>query len=1190
MLLDSGSTLSYISKTASKKFNPDKIKKDKVVIILLDKSQIIVNEYLMLEVTHEHLKFDHKFYIYEKIFNDGLIGLDLIRIVGLKIAPNFEITSGDSKRNVQITINLYKNHVIKAHSTAEIKFPKMTIFRNSQYKPHPQIFRKYELFSPIQRLETNKSFKIYLINHKNVDIFLHKGTNIGILTEDKETLMVQTMWAMNKPEDSTSEALTNEEENEIMSKIQIITDIPGLRDLIKEFAYLFTFDISKLKRARDEMFLIDTGDHRPVATSYYRTSLKNRSIIQEEVENMLKHGIIKPSNSPWAAGVTLVPKPDGSIRFCVDYRPLNKVTTDMSNPLPHIGDIHDGLQGSEFFTSLDLRSGYWAITLDPRTREKSAFTCHLGLFEFQVMPFGLKNAPSKFQQILQELFREDYKFTKIYLDDIIIHSRTPEEHLLHLRVVFEKIKYKNLRFNIKKCHIATKEIMYLGYIVNGKDIRAHPEKVRPIEDIPPPKNLKALQRFLGLANYYRRFILGFSKIARPLNKNCGKEQNFKWTDECQRAFEQLKYSLTHQPVVSHFIPECETKLYCDASNVAIGSVLCQIQEDKERVIHYYSKTLDKHQINYATSEKEVYAVVQSIQYFRHYLHGIKFTVVTDNTCTCQMHRIKDKHSRIARWSMLLSTYNFEIKFRSGKQHMNCDALSRFPIDKPGEEFEDMYLLWAPISDEIDLPKEQKEDPEILEILKLLENPKSKWHSLYNTDEDGVLYRRTINDLGHPIDLIYLPKTLRKTAFDELHKTQLSGHPAVLRMKTELAKRFYWKRQLSDIERWCKACPECQYYKDDHTAPKGKMLLRTLPDEPWHTLSIDIAGPLYRTRRGNQYIIIAICHYTKYMVATATKNHKSLTVANFFIDEIIVKYGFPVKVLTDRGQNFVSNFIEEFWKINEIQHLCTIAWRPQSNGLVERSIRTLKTAMRCYSDLEDHWDILLNRLVFSYNKSVHNTTGESPHRMLFKTEPRLAIDLGYKVPHNNRFNQKYANSMELAQAVIKLKIQRNREVQKMNYDSNRIDKEFMSGTLVLLRIKGRTLERTTMFTPLFKGPYLIVRKLSPVAYELQNIEFPNKKLKRAHIADMKRYYSAYPGPDDEEETENCQMKNAIKEITNDSSSKTKDENRTGDDEKRSKSDVNDSAKVTVHSDDQSVPQRGKTEHSRDSSRTLEEDND
>ena len=334
---------------------------------------------------------------------------------------------------------------------------------------------------------------------------------------------------------------------------------------------------------------------------------------------MLTRGIIQPSTSPWASPVILVKKKDGTDRFVVDYRRLNSVTRKDSYPLPRIDDALDALNGSQLYSLMDLMSGYWQVEMHPASREHTAFTTYGGLYEFLVTPFGLTSAPPTFMRLMECVLRNlTYKICLIYLDDILVYSRTFDDHLFHLRQVFDRLRQANLKLKPSKCHFACAKVQYLGHIVSGDGVAPDPEKISAVKNFPRPHNVKTVRSFLGLANYYRRFIKDFAKLAAPLNKLLRKDQKFAWTPLCEEAFEALKSALTSAPILAFPDFTQPFHLFVDASNDGVGATLGQIQDGKEVAISYAGRDFNSAERNYSTTEREALAVIFGIKKFAPY--------------------------------------------------------------------------------------------------------------------------------------------------------------------------------------------------------------------------------------------------------------------------------------------------------------------------------------------------------------------------------------------------------------------------------------------------------------------------------------------------------------------------------------------------------------------------------------------
>jgi len=428
---------------------------------------------------------------------------------------------------------------------------------------------------------------------------------------------------------------------------------------------------------------IDTAGAAPIRQPVRRTPPSFEGEEEQYLKDQLEQGVIKPSKSAWASGVVLVRKKDGSVRWCVDYRGLNMVTVKDAYPLPKISMCLDCLANASIFSVCDLQAGYWQLKVSEQDQDKTAFITKYGLYEYAKMPFGLCNAPSTFQRCMELIFRGlQWKTLLIYLDDIIIFSSNLDDHFQILDEVLTKLKKSGLKLKPTKCDFLKDEVLYIGHVVSKDGVSPNPKVVESVKNWKVPDNVKKIQQFLGLCNYYRQFVLNFSEVASPLSKLTQKNVEFIWSPECQSAFEKLKSALCNAPVLSHPLPNTQFILDTDASNVGIGAVLSQTYDGKERVISYGSKKLDKHQQRYSVTRRELLAVITFVHQFRHYLTGKKFLLRTDHGSLRWLFSFKDPQGQVARWLEFLSEYNFEIQHRPGVKHQNADALSRKDVEEP----------------------------------------------------------------------------------------------------------------------------------------------------------------------------------------------------------------------------------------------------------------------------------------------------------------------------------------------------------------------------------------------------------------------------------------------------------------------------------------------------------------------------
>ncbi|KAK7906740.1 hypothetical protein WMY93_015352 [Mugilogobius chulae] len=428
---------------------------------------------------------------------------------------------------------------------------------------------------------------------------------------------------------------------------------------------------------------IHTGDTPPVRRRAYRTSPDKRREMDRQVQQLLADGIIEESCSPWSSPVVLVRKKDNSWRFCVDYRGLNAITIKDSHPLPRVDDTLDALAGATWFSTLDFSDGYWQVEVAEEDREKTAFTTGHGLYQFRSMPMGLTNAPATFQRFMELVLKGlPWQICMVYLDDILIYSRSFSEHIEALEEVFTRIGAAGLRLKAKKCQLARDHVVFLGHVLSAEGLQPDPRNTCKVRDWPVPTSATEVRAFLGLCSYYRRFVRDFARHASPLVSLTGKNVPFSWTAECQEAFEFLRHALCAEPVMCHPDFTQPFVLYTDASQVAVGSVLTQSVDGLEKVVAYASHALSATERKWSTYDRELWAIVWSVRNFRHYLGLQPFTIVTDHKPLLGLRRLpidNDRTGRRSRWALELDPYDWVIVHKSGVKHTNADSLSRCPV-------------------------------------------------------------------------------------------------------------------------------------------------------------------------------------------------------------------------------------------------------------------------------------------------------------------------------------------------------------------------------------------------------------------------------------------------------------------------------------------------------------------------------
>ncbi len=899
---------------------------------------------------------------------------------------------------------------------------------------------------------------------------------------------------------------------------------------------------------------IDTGGAPPIKQAPRRVPLAQKHVMEEEISAMLDQDVIKPSDSPWASPVVLVKKKDGSVRFCIDYRRLNEVSRKDAFPLPRCDECLETLHGASYFSTLDCASGFWQVEMDPKDAYKTSFCTRSGLYEFKVMPYGLCNSPLTFQRLMEGLLRGlQWERALIYIDDVIVMGRSFAETLENLRMVLGRFQDAGLKLKPKKCKLFRSSVNFLGHIVSREGVACDPEKVESITSWPAPLNVSEVRSFLGIAQYYRRFVPGFSAVASPLTALTKANVKFDWTDSCQKAFLHLKELLSTTPVLAHPQPDGVFVLDTDASDTGLGGVLSQVQDGVERVLAYASKSLNKAQRNYCTTKKELLAVVTFVKQYHHYLYGRHFVVRTDHASLTWLRNFKSADGLLARWLSVLETYDFDLKHRKGSQHTNADALSRRPKrrckreDCPecrtadticavrgrrptgGAQMANVAELstdgeWLDCWSQAQIEEWQQQDSDIRLVMQWLEQStdRPEWKEVAPLSSElkaywtqwgklevrgGLLYREytAADGCRQPVWQLVAPRTLRQEILAALHGSRVSGHLGVSRTVDGVRRRYYWPGYKRDVALWCRQCDTCAQKKSGPPRKKAP-LCQELAGGPLQRVAMDIVGPLPRTSKGNAYILVIGDYFTKWVESYAIPDHTARTVADCFVEEFVCRYGVPARVHTDQGSDFTSHLFSHVCELLEIKKTKTAPYRPCSDGFVERANRTIQQMLSVLvNEARDNWDDHLPYVMMAYRATAQESTKLSPNRLMLGREVALPLDImmgpppeaGPECPVEYVEWVKAASmqAFDLARANLKVSAER----QKRNYDADAGLPSFKVGNWVWHYYPPKAKEK--LGKP-WRGPFLITEKVSDVNVRVQ--ASPTARSQVVHVDSLKLY--------------------------------------------------------------------------------------
>ncbi|KAG7674304.1 hypothetical protein KSW81_006109 [Nannochloris sp. 'desiccata'] len=821
----------------------------------------------------------------------------------------------------------------------------------------------------------------------------------------------------------------------------------------------------------------------PVHRAPYRLSVAEEDELKKRLKELSDLGLIRPSKSPWAAPVLFVPKKDGTLRFCVDYRGLNKVTIRDEHALPIPEDQIRRLHGAKVFSKIDLHSGYYQIAVAGEDVTKTAFTTTFGLYEFLVMPFGLSNAPATFSRLMMEIFKDYlYDFVLVYLDDILIFSKDEEEHEKHVRLVLDRLKEHNLIAKLSKCSFFQAEVEYLGFVVSGNGVKMAEDKVRAVLEWPTPSNATEVRGFLGLTGYYRHFIKHYAHIAAPLNELTKKSLRFLWTPLHTHAFEELKKSVTSSPVLQVYDASKQCVVCTDASNVAVGAVLLQVGESTEalRPVAFFSRKLRGAELNYDARTKEFLAIKLTAYKWKHYLNnGTTPLFYTDHQSLQYLNSQTELSPKFMRWFGSITGWLGgppDIRYKPGKQNVVADALSRRP-----DHCICALSLVVPADDLI----QQIRDGLKLDEFALQEAEKIKAGTSDYFWDNELLYRFINGRLQ-----LYVPKigNLREMLISEMHDLPLVGHQGTNRTLRRLIEQFGWPGIAKDVEEYVGGCQSCLQSKPRTGFPAGLLQPLERPGEPWESISMDFIVKLPKTKEGYDAVMVVVDRFSKYVEFVPTFTTASAEdIATLFYKNILCRHGCPSSIVSDRDSKFISSFWQSLWSSVGTRLKLSTSYHPQTDGQTERINRVLEEMLRSFCVLDPaSWVNFLPQAAFAYNTAVNASLKSRPFSVVYGRTPKLPASYvaedSRAVPVSvERFRERHE------QIISKVSELLNAAQARQAFYSNkkRVDVSFDVGDEVLLNSRNLSLDGSNppKLKPLFVGPFKILKKIGPVAYTL-----------------------------------------------------------------------------------------------------------
>ena len=973
---------------------------------------------------------------------------------------------------------------------------------------------------------------------------------------------------------ATIHQLNSSTEHDLNELINNITE-PSCQEAVRILLFRFyqLFDTTRHSVANTPIHhVINTVPHSPPAIRPYPQPDKEE-VLYHMIQEFLKADLISESHSPYAAPAFLVKKKDGTHRLVVDYKKLNLITIKDSSPLPNMEETIRKLgQGYQYFSKLDLKSGFYQIPIRESDKKKTAFVTPFGLFQFNVLPMGLKNSPPTFQKVMSNTLKSCRSFALVYLDDIIVFSTSYEDHLIHLEKVFTALQDRNFVLNPPKCELFATQINYLGHTISKTIITPMDDKIKAILDMKEPRTLAAANKFIGALSWYRKFLPSFATAAAPIHAvtNLTKTNRHIFSSKFaqSKAFEELKQLLVSKPLFLHYpVDNHPVILTTDASAIGIGGVLQQKIDGNIHNLYYHSQLMTPTERKYSTIEKEALAIFKCFVRMRPLLLGKSIIIMTDHCPLCHIMTKTVKNARVDRIANLIQEYNIEqVLHISGRHNCLPDFLSRFPRELDDDLFDIEYgldsknesqhstsstanilahMVLRPrvnnkvvkdivvtdsstssidqnssllldtnsqshstkscvfTSNYFDLVKLKDEQQKDKRIHYIIEQLRAHQKNIPFVLKGGILYKLHLPSRSSKskIRVIYLPSSMIRTLLYAIHDDPMSGgHFSFERTYHKLKHHYWWPDMKQSIRRHIQSCLLCCQYNTNRQKKQGRLRSITPPEGPFQMIGIDYCGPLKRTPRDNQYVLVITDYFTRHVSAISLPNCTADITAESLFNEYFCKYGIPSVILSDRGPHFNNQLMSNITRLIGYNHIYSTPYHPQTNGIVERFNSTFVSQLSKLQDSEhNNWDEYLQAIVFAYNSGVHKTTKYSPYELLYSRPPRLPIHpppshFSFSKP-SNYFGQ-LQKTLKIYHQFARNNILQQQERNKVYYDRNRSDPHFVIGDKVLTRVTGGK----GKLDPLYSStPKVIIQTAHPIYIVQDEV---TKIESQVHVSDLR----------------------------------------------------------------------------------------
>lgn len=1103
---------------------------------------------------------------------DGLLGLDSLTALGAKVdLANKLLITKNSKLPLLLKPNfMSQKYILSANSKTIVNLPvdveEGDILINTTYiKPH--------LYIPEGVYKAVKWYSnLIVINTSNSSETLFLEQPLKVSEFNKHNYCGLNNFEINNNAPNTSSINSDDIANLVRTSHLNIEEKKVIHKLCRAYEDIFFKDGQNLTFTNKIKHSIKTTDDIPTFSKSYRYPYIHKQEVKTQIKKMLEQGVIRPSYSPWSSPIWIVPKKkdaSGKVkwRLVIDYRKLNEKTVSDKYPLPNITDVLDKLGRSVYFTTLDLASGFHQIEMNPSDIEKTAFTVEGGHYEYVRMPFGLKNAPSTFQRVMDNVLKDlQGKICLVYLDDIIVFSTSLQEHSENLEKVFKKLREANFKIQLDKAEFLHKEVAFLGHLVTSQGVKPNPDKIKAIQDFPIPRTQKEIKSFLGLLGYYRKFIRDFAKLTKPLTECLKKGKTIELNDRYISAFELSKDLLINDPILQYPDFSKPFILTTDASNFALGAILSQGTIGSDKPICYASRTLTDTETNYSTIEKELLAIVWATKYFRPYLFGHKFKIVTDHKPLQWLMSLKDPNSKLVRWRLKLEEFDYEIVYKKGKLNSNADALSRIKtpssetkvelnandinahnpnsncstIHSATENLDDhIYISERPLNEfniQLILKTSERDRPVTLQMLFKNKQRRTVYKQHFSEDSITNIFKQylppnkccgiyTDDETFRIIQSVYSKYFSNSKIFRLIRCTEIlsdvtendaqdqiitdyhnnNNHRGINETLLHLKRQYYFPYMKTKITKIINNCESCQVMKYDRNPPKIKYENTETPVKPLDIIHIDVYSI------NNRKILTIIDKFSKFAAAYTLSIQNSLNVIKS-LKHFMSLHGIPKKLISDQGSEFTALIFKDFCKQYNIDLHITSFQQSSSNSPVERMHSTFTEIYRIIYNKHkerDHDDIL-NETVITYNNAIHSATKITPYELFYGRTYKFDKEVQYNNEHE--YLKKLNEFQEKLYPSIKKQVEKlvSKNINKLNI--SREDPKECKENSIILRKEFRRNKLTPRFS---KHRIKSNRKVTVITSD-------NRKLHKSKIKRKRKFQiTNYNDVDDRTENGNTE---------------------------------------------------------------------